>query len=61
MVFIVSAYRTKLRISENKYWISAYVSYDDCPEIRELYSYAQILEMSNVNYTINTSRTKGEL
>lgn len=36
------------------------LSYDDCPEIRELYKWANIEEI-NVNYTINTSRTKKEL
>jgi len=36
------------------------LSYDDCPKIRKLYSWATI-EMIDVNYTINSSRTKGEV
>lgn len=47
------------------------LSYDDCPEIREFYSWAYIEEIKEVNYTITAtknkttgerlSRTKGEL
>jgi DNA adenine methylase len=36
------------------------LSYDDCPEIREMYSWAEIEEI-NVNYTIKTVRNKNEL
>lgn len=36
------------------------LSYDDCPEVRELYSWATIEDI-NVNYTITTARTKSEL
>lgn len=36
------------------------LSYDDAPEIRTLYNWANIEEI-DVNYTINTSRTKKEL
>jgi len=36
------------------------LSYDDCPEIRKLYSWATI-EMIDVNYTITKARTKGEV
>lgn len=36
------------------------LSYDDCPEVRELYSWAQIDDVS-VNYTIRTARQKNEL
>jgi DNA adenine methylase len=36
------------------------LSYDDCPEIRELYNWASIEEIS-VNYTIRTARAKNEL
>lgn len=36
------------------------LSYDDCPEIREMYSWAQIDEI-NVNYTIRTARNRNEL
>jgi DNA adenine methylase len=46
-----------LRRSTNP-WI---LSYDDTPEVRELYAFAQVLEMTDLRYTINTSRTKGEL
>lgn len=41
----------------NHLWL---LSYDDCPEVRELYSWAQIDDI-NVNYTIRTARTKNEL
>lgn len=41
----------------NGLWL---LSYDDCPEIRELYSWATIEEIS-VIYTIKTARTKNEL
>lgn len=36
------------------------LSYDDCKEIRKLYSWANI-QVVNVNYSITTSRTKPEL
>lgn len=36
------------------------LSYDDCPKIRDLYSWA-IVEEIKVNYTINQSRMKGEV
>lgn len=36
------------------------LSYDDCPQVRELYAWANIQEI-NVNYTITTSRNKPEL
>ena len=36
------------------------LSYDDCPEVRELYSWAKIIELKG-NYTIRTARTKSEL
>lgn len=36
------------------------LSYDDCPEIRELYSWAKIIEV-DANYTIRTARSKSEL
>jgi DNA adenine methylase len=36
------------------------LSYDDCPEIRALYHWAQIDEV-DVNYTIKTSRKRSEL
>jgi DNA adenine methylase len=36
------------------------LSYDDHPEIREMYSWAQIDDL-NVNYTIRTARNKNEL
>jgi len=36
------------------------LSYDDCPKIRELYSWATI-ETIDVNYSINSARTKGEV
>lgn len=41
----------------NHNWI---LSYDDCDEIRNLYSWANITEVY-ANYTITTSRTKSEL
>jgi len=36
------------------------LSYDNCPEIHDLYSWAKITDI-NVKYTINTSRKKSEL
>lgn len=36
------------------------LSYDDCPEIRKLYSWATV-EQINANYTIRTARVKSEL
>ncbi len=36
------------------------LSYDDCPEIRKLYSWASI-EQINANYTIRNARVKSEL
>jgi len=36
------------------------LSYDDCPEIRKLYSWASI-EKINANYTIRNARVKSEL
>ncbi len=36
------------------------LSYDDCPQVRDLYQWAEIEEVS-VNYTITTVRTKNEL
>jgi DNA adenine methylase len=36
------------------------LSYDDCPQIRELYSYASVVEVP-LNYTINGSVNKTEL
>ena len=41
----------------NHSWL---LSYDDCPEIRELYKWAKIEEIS-LNYSIKTARTKKEL
>lgn len=46
----------QLKIAKYK-WL---LSYDDCPEVRELYSWATIEEI-NVNYTIRTARAKSEL
>ena len=43
--------------STNHTWI---LSYDDCPEIRELYRWAKIEELS-VNYSIAGARKKSEL
>lgn len=45
-----------LKLTKNK-WL---LSYDDCSEIRKLYSWAQTEEI-NLNYTINSSRNKNEL
>jgi len=45
-----------LRDMENP-WL---LSYDDCPEIREIYKWASFYSFG-ANYTINTSRKKGEL
>jgi DNA adenine methylase len=45
-----------LRIANYK-WL---LSYDDCPEIRKLYWWANTESLS-VNYTINTSNNKNEL
>jgi len=36
------------------------LSYDDCEEVRKLYSWAVVIDVS-VKYTINTSRLKSEL
>lgn len=36
------------------------LSYDDCPDVRALYPWARI-ESLDVNYTIKTSRSKGEV
>lgn len=35
------------------------LSYDDTPEIREMYAYAEIVELTDLPYSINTARTKG--
>lgn len=66
-------YDDHLRLSEllkktNHKWL---LSYDDCPEIRDLYSWAKIEEIDGVNYSITalkdkdtgerTSRSKVEL
>lgn len=45
-----------LRATKAK-WV---LSYDDCPEIRQLYAWANIATIE-VNYTIHTSRDKKEL
>lgn len=38
------------------------LSYDDCPEIMDLYNgWANIKQLANVSYSINTSRSKPEL
>lgn len=42
----------------NHRWI---LSYDDCREIRELYGWATIEVVKDINYSINTARTKSEL
>lgn len=47
----------KLLLSTKQPWI---LSYDDCPEIKELYKDNKFIEL-NVNYSINTSRNKKEL
>ena len=39
----------------NHYWL---LSYDDCPEIREYYSWANIQEIKDVNYTITALKDK---
>ena len=39
-------------------WI---LSYDDAPQVREMYAFAQVLEMRDLNYSINTQRVRGEL
>ena len=41
----------------NHRWV---LSYDDCPQVQELYSWAHC-EPIGVNYTIRTARRKGEL
>ena len=48
--------RDALKIAKYK-WL---LSYDDCPEVRELYKWATIEEI-DVNYTIRTARAKSEL
>lgn len=55
-------YEDHVRLAESlRYTKHSWVlSYDDCPEIRELYQWAFIEELS-VNYTINGSRAKKEL
>jgi DNA adenine methylase len=39
----------------NHQWI---LSYDDCPEIRELYNWADIQNINNVNYSITALKNK---
>jgi DNA adenine methylase len=43
-----------LKNNKNKNWV---LSYDDCNEIRNLYSWAKVSEITNVN-TITNSRCK---
>ncbi len=42
----------------NHSWV---LSYDDCPEIRDLYQWANIQQTESVNYSITNSRLKQEL
>lgn len=50
---------SKLLLNIKTPWI---LSYDDCPEIEDMYSGKAIVErISKVNYSINTCREKGEL
>jgi DNA adenine methylase len=52
-------YRLSVLLKNTKHhWI---LSYDDTPEIREMYYWAKIEEINNINYTIKTSRSKSEL
>lgn len=37
------------------------LSYDDCPDVRALYDWANIIELGGIKYTIKTSRIKPEI
>jgi DNA adenine methylase len=47
-----------LLVSTRHHWL---LSYDDCPQVRELYSWAHIEELGDVNYSITNARKKTEL
>jgi len=46
---------SRLLKNTNHLWV---LSYDDCPEIRELYKWANITTIDSVNYSITTTKNK---